>query len=195
MTLLPENQKVNWQSLQEQVAVFSARLKEALLELGILEECKDLEIDHICVRLKDSTDINNLKNELKEAGQIISAVNVNGREIMIIQLYQPLNLGSWQTYGIELPYPKSNHNYEDGWEHAEFVLKGAENTMGGVRKAFTNKFTNLDRELLENKYSYSEDEPHADGDQISNPTIGLKVSGIGIKFHANPIQVVVGFEK
>ena len=186
---------MNWQTLQEQVAVFSKRLNEALLEIGIQEECKGLEIDHICVRLKDSTDINNLRNELEGFGQIISAVQVNGREIMIIQLYQPLNLGLWQTYGIELPYPKSNHKYEDGWEHAEFVLKGAENTMGGVRNAFSDKFTTLDRELLESKYSYSEDEPHADGDQISNPTIGLKVGGIGIKFHANPIQVVVGFEK
>lgn len=187
--------KMNWELLQAQVGVFSAKLDAALEELGILEQCKGLEIDHICVRLKNGADVDDLKIQLSEAGQVISSVNVNGREISMIQLNEALNLGSWQTYGVELPYPKQNHNYTDGWEHVEFVLNGADNTMEGVRQTFINTFNNLDREQLESDYSYSEDEPHADGDQIPNPTVGLKVNGVGLKFHANPIQVVVGFEE
>lgn len=187
--------KMTWEALQAQVEVFSQKLNAALEELGILEKCKDLEIDHICVRLKNSFDVDDLKNQLTEAGQVISSVNVNGREISMIQLNEALNLGSWRTYGVELPYPKPNHNYVDGWEHVEFVLNGAENTMDGVRQAFMDTFNELDLAQLENDYSYSEDEPHADGDQIPNPTVGLKVNGVGLKFHANPIQVVVGFEE
>lgn len=190
-----EQPKMTWEMLQAQVEVFSAKLDSALEELEILEQCKGLEIDHICVRLKNGADVDDLKIQLSEAGQVISSVNVNGREISMIQLNEALSLGSWRTYGVELPYPKENHNYADGWEHVEFVLSGAENTMDGVRQAFADTFSNLDKERLESDYSYSEDEPHADGDQIPNPTVGLKVNGVGLKFHANPIQVVVGFDQ
>ena len=67
--------------------------------------------------------------------------------------------------------------------------------MNGIRKAFLEKFTNLNIQILKEKYSYSEDEPHADGDQLANPTISIKIKNIGIKFHANPIQTVVGYSK
>lgn len=187
--------KINWHILQSQVKAFSEKLEAALEELGIRDVCKDLEIDHICVRLQDPTDVQSLKVELQEVGKIISAVNVNGREIMIIQLNQPISLGDWQTYGIELPNPKPKHDYLDGWEHVEFVFSNVENTIDGVHEAFTEKFPHLDLEQLKEVYSYSEDEPHADGDQLPNPTICLKVNGVGIKFHANPIQKVVGYSK
>ena len=187
--------KINWNSLLSQTEVFTDKFINALDELGIRDTCKDLEIDHICVRLKDTADVENLKQDLELVGEIISAVHVNGREIMIIQLDQPISLGDWQTHGIELPNPKPNHNYQDGWEHVEFVLRGAENTIDGVREGFIKKFPRLDLEQLKEIYSYSEDEPHADGDQLPNPTIGLKVNGVGIKFHANPIQEVVGYLK
>ncbi len=188
-----EQSKITWAALQSQTAAFSTRLNTALLELQILEECKDLEIDHICVRLKNHSDVDRLKAESNKFGQIISSVEVNGREISIIQLNEPLDLGAWQTYVVELPYPKKNHPYIDGWEHIEFVLSDAENTMVGIRQAFQEKFK-LDTQLLKRDYCYSEDEPHADGDQLPNPTIGLKINGVGIKFHAKPIQAVVGFE-
>lgn len=189
------NTKISWSTLQTQLADFSERLNTSLQELGIQDICTDLSIDHICVRLKETNDVENLKQELELLGKIISAVNVNGREIMIIQLNQAIDLGHWKTFGVELPNPKPNHNYHDGWEHVEFVLSDAENTMHGVRKAFTEKFPNLNIQKLKDDYSYSEDEPHADGDQLPNPTIGLKVNGVGIKFHANPIQKVVGYSK
>lgn len=186
--------KISWNTLQSQVEVFTEKLNSALNELGIYDTAQKLDIDHICVRLKDPSSVESLKQELQLAGDIISAVNVNGREIMIFELNSDIRLGKWSTKGLELPYPKLNHNYEDGWEHIEFVLVEAENSMEGVRTAFLNTFPNLDIQNLKDRYSYSEDEPHADGDQLPNPTIGLKVNGIGIKFHANPIQVVVGFE-
>lgn len=178
---------MTWEMLQAQVEVFSAKLDSALEELGILEQCKGLEIDHICVRLKNGSDVDDLKIQLSEAGQMISSVNVNGREISMIQFNEALSLGSWRTYGVELQYPKENHNYAVGWEHVEFVLSGADNTMDSVRQAFMDTFSNLDKGQLESDYSYSEDEPHADSDQIPNPTVGLK-------FYANPIQVVVGYQ-
>jgi predicted metalloenzyme YecM len=187
-------QDMTWAALRSQLDCFSEKLNAVLEEFCILDGCRDLKIDHICVRLKLSSDVDKLKSEIVETGQVISSVNVNGREITLIQLQAPLFIGEWKTFGVELPYPKSGHAYEDGWEHVEFVLDGAKNTMNGVRRAFSQRFPNLTVDKLRSNYEYSEDVPHTDGDQMQNPTLGFKVNGIGLKFHAKPIQVIVGYE-
>lgn len=183
-----------WNSLQSKIATFSEKLQSALAELGIYDACSQLSIDHICVRLDSEDKVRQLRHELKQIGEIISSVQVNGREISITQLREPLLIGDWNVYAVELPNPKPKHSYADGWEHVEFVLTETENTMDGVRAAFFRQFPNLKQEILQNDYNYTEDVPHAKGDQLANPTIGLKVAGVGIKFHANSIQKVVGYE-
>ncbi|MGZ0190317.1 MAG: VOC family protein [Alphaproteobacteria bacterium] len=195
MSETPKYPKMTWAVLRSQLSGFSDKLNVALEMLGIFGACRDLQIDHICVRLKLSSDVDWLKSEIADAGQVISSVNVNGREITLLQLHQPLTVGEWEISGVELPYPKPRHPYEDGWEHVEFVLNGAENTLNGVRSAFMQKFPTLNADKLRTDYGYSEDVPHADGDQMPNPTLGLSVNGIGLKFHAKPIQVIVGYEK
>jgi predicted metalloenzyme YecM len=186
--------KIDWEALLLQTSQFSDRLCVALQELKILESCKNLKIEHICVRLKNNKDVDILKTQLLHHGEVICSANVNGREISIIQLRRPIKLREWEVYGVELPYPKPDHSYEDGWEHVEFVLDEAENNMEDLRAMFFSKFKHLNVNLLKSKYDYSEDEPQANDDQIPNPTIGLKLNGIGIKFHARSIQQVVGYE-
>lgn len=90
-------------------------------------------------------------------------------------------------------HTQKNHSYEDGIEHVEFVLVQTENTMDSVREKVLEMLKGISLEELKQKYSYSEDEPHAVGDQKQNPTVSIKVDGIGIKFHALSIQDVVGF--
>ncbi len=182
-----------WHTLQNETEAFGKKLTATLGELGLLEVCHTLPIDHACIRLTDIDNVTALKTELSNAGTVISSVEVNGREISIIQLAEPITLSTWQTHGIELPYPKPQHSYADGWEHVEFVFPDTENTMDAVRTRFISYFPHLDINKLRAEYCYSEDEPHAEGDQIPNPTIGLKVHGIGIKFHARSIQEVVGY--
>lgn len=195
MTTAPPDPGSNWARLRADVNIFADRLTAALQVLGILNECRGLDIDHICVRLKNTADVDELKQEISAAGQIVSSTQVNGREISIIQLNEPLAIGGWSTSGIELPYPKPSHAYEDGWEHVEFVLSGVENTMPGVRNAFIKAFPNLLLETLRARYFYSEDAPQAANDQMSNPTIAFKVNGVGLKFHAKPIQEIVGHSR
>lgn len=185
--------QMTWEQLFSTTDDFSRKLNESLAELGIFDKCQDLIIDHICVRLKNNSDVESLKQSSANIGQIISSVEVNGREISIIRLSTPLKIGNWQVGCIELPFPKPNHSYQDGFEHVEFVLDDTENTMTGVQRSFTKRF-DLDKETLVGKYSYSEDETHAKGDQLPNPTVGLKVDGVGIKFHAISIEEVVGFK-
>jgi predicted metalloenzyme YecM len=183
-----------WAHLRTEIDNFSHKLNVALVQLGILDQCKGLKIDHICVRLKHNSDVDRLKAQIAEAGQIISTANVNGREIAILQLHNPVMVGTWEVSGVEVPYPKPGHAYEDGWEHVEFVLNGAANTMDGLRQAFMERFPNLAIDKLQEEYGYFEDAPLAGGDEMPNPTLGIKVNGVGLKFHAHPIQVIVGHE-
>ena len=184
-----------WTSLNNSIDDFSLRLLTSLDELGIRDECEKISIDHVCVRLSDASQVDQLREELSEVGQDISTVEVNGRLISIFQLNQPLTVGSWRVFGVEVPYPKQNHNYSNGWEHVEFVLPTTGNTMLEIRDAFTKFFLRNLSEVEKEMYQYSENEPHTAAKQLPNPTISLKVNGIGIKFHAYSIQQVVGFQK
>jgi predicted metalloenzyme YecM len=184
---------ISWQDIHNQANHFSVRLDEALTKLGILDYCKSLVICHVCARIKNPDNATELKEKVSHVGTIISSAIVNKREILIIQLNVPLRISNWSVYGIELPYPKPNHSYEDGLEHVEFVLPDTENTMNAIREKVFEIIKDVSFEELKQKYSYSEDEPHAEGDQKPNPTISLKVDGVGIKFHALSIQDVVWF--
>jgi uncharacterized protein len=186
---------LTWRGLAQAAPAFSLRVQEALDELGIRAHTERLRADHVCVRLKDPADVDRLRGALKAAAHEISSVMVNGRIISIFELHEPLTIGAWSVRGIEVPYPKQNHRYEDGWEHIEFVLDGVPNTMDGVRASFFSAFPHLTYEALKTDYEYEEDEPTSPEDQIPNPTISLKVRGVGIKFHARPIQEVVGWEE
>ncbi len=189
------NTFLSWEDIRGQEESFGFRLQNALNQLGIVDMCKELSICHACVRIKNPDNVTALKESVSQVGVIISSAVVNGREILIIQLDNPLSVSGWYVSGIELPYPKKNHSYEDGLEHVEFVLPDTENTMDAVREKVTTIIKNISLEELKQNYSYSEDEPQAEGDQKPNPTISIKVDGVGIKFHALSIQDVVGFSE
>lgn len=184
---------MNKDSLWSQVDDFAERFVTVLKDLGLYDACLYLEMDHVCIRLNDSTDVFHLKSELEEVGVLISATRVNGREIYIIELNEPLQIGPWSVSGIELPHPKPGHSYKDGWEHAEFVFPIKENSLDAVYSNFMEYFLNM--QVAEGLYSLKKSNPHAEGDQIPNPTVAISCKGIGIKFHARSIQEVVGYKK
>ena len=190
---------LNLEILKGQLESFSNRVVDALSELRIYDAIHGLELDHVGMRVADVELIETLKAELAEAGECISAVNVNGREIDIFQMHEKFYIGNWAVRGVELPYPKEDHRYEDGWEHVEFVLEEAEDengemTMGSVKTAFFAKFPNLTEGVLRRDYEYKESEPEAERDQMPNPTISIRVGGVVLKFHGNSIQDVVGYK-
>jgi uncharacterized protein len=189
------NTFLSWEDVRKQEESFGVRLQNSLNQLGIVDTCKELSICHACVRIKNPDNVTELKENVSHVGKIISSAIVNGREILIIQLDVPLIIANWSVNGIELPYPKQSHSYEDGLEHIEFVFPDTENTMDAIREKVFEMLKNVSFEELKQKYSYSEDEPHAEGDQKLNPTISLKVDGVGVKFHALSIQDVVGFSE
>lgn len=183
-----------WTALEHTLPEFSRKLEDALSEIGIGQHVANMSIDHICVRFAEPSHLGQLKKELGTIGTVISTEEVGGREVSIIELNEPIELAHWSISAIEIPYPKQNHAYEDGWQHVEFVLSGAENTPEGIENAFSEHFPHIEKANLVEKFHYKIDTPQASNDQIPNPTIELVASNnVEIKFHANPIQKVVGY--
>ena len=180
-----------WNEYLQQLKVFEDRILKALNHLGIHDVCRTLDIDHACIRFSNANDVDALRYELKDFGDELSCTEVNGRNIVIVQLDTAFQIADWKVLGLELPYPKQNQKVVDGWEHVEFVLPAATNTLEGIRQAFFENFPVLDVDTLKDNYHYKEDSPHVAGEQLANPTVAIKVDGIGLKFHANTIQDVV----
>tara|TARA_B100000508_G_scaffold19515_2_gene13042 strand:- start:6194 stop:6763 length:570 start_codon:yes stop_codon:yes gene_type:complete len=183
------------ETLLSSTPAFAARLEEVLESLQMADACRDMKMDHICVRLNSGLEVLKLKVELEQIGSTISTANVNGRDIHIIQLEQPILVGRWETLGIELPHPKPGRTYDEGWEHVEFVIPGLFNTMIDVMRSFESHFPHLKQPPFVGQFQLKADEPEAEGDQMPNPTIGIVSAGVGVKFHARPIQEVVGYQK
>ncbi len=178
---------------QSALVEFGERISRYLDDLGISEETSRLQSDHIGLRMKDISSIESLKNELRERGDLLlSSAIVNGREIDIFKLATPLSVCGWTIPCIELPYPKPDHDYPDGWEHIEFVIPSSADTMDMLREDFLRYFPNIDIDPLKQTGQYSESEPVSETRQLPNPTITLcKDKGTAIKFHAKPIETIV----
>lgn len=179
----------------QDLSAFGIKLDESLTQIGMFSVCNNLLLDHICIRLNSIEAVDSLKQELLEIGHVISQATINGRDIFIIKLERPLVLGGWNIPAVELPYPKAGTTYADGWEHVEFVLNNAENTNDGIEQAFFTTFPHLSKEKLVKEHQFKVDEPTAEVDQLPNPTMAIKVNGVGIKFHAKSIEEVVGYKK
>ncbi len=171
---------------------FEDRLFQYLTELGIFEKVRPLFADHLGLRFKDVGDIQALKNDFRVKGVMISSAIVNGREILIYKMGVPIQLQDWLIPCIELPYPKPDHSYPDGWEHIEIVIPSSATTLDELRHDFQNFFPEINIESLKQKGQYSEDEPKSESDQLPNPTITLrKNKNTTIKFHARTIEEIV----
>lgn len=180
----------NWVDLSDQIADFSDKIVHYLEELNILDKVELLQADHLGLRFENVEQIENIKSELLKEGKIISSAVVNGREILIFEMTKPIEFDKWQVECIELPYPKPNQEYMDGWEHVEFVIPSDANTMEEFREDFKDYFSeNYD---LISREDYSESVPQAESDQLPNPSIVLrKDKNITIKFHPRSIKRVV----
>ncbi|MBY0385996.1 VOC family protein, partial [bacterium] len=116
-----------------------------------------------------------LKDILQNFGTLKNESIVNGRNICIFQMRVSIEFLGLKTDCIELPAPKQNSPYQEGWEHAEFV-------------------TNKPLVDFMNFYSHLTFETHALYKKI-NPEISIQISdNKRIKFHEQSILDVVALE-
>jgi len=98
---------------------------------------------------------------------------VNTRLISIFKLYSPILYKNFEIKCIELPAPKKNNTYKEGWEHAEFVILNLK------------KFIKINHETIFNHKAMGQD---------INPELALQVDKhYQIKFH--PLHILDVIEK
>ncbi len=175
---------------------FANSVAKLLNDLGI--SASDLFADHIALRVNGVETANTLFPQWLQRGKQISNAVINGRPIWIVKLDNDLTVGPWQVDCVELPFPSDKRYPQEGWEHIEFVVPGEATTIAALevamKKNFPHSKLSVD-ELSELGIAYKASEPHAEGEQLPNPTLAFKRDGVCVKFHSYAIEEVVASER
>ncbi len=107
--------------LQKQYQLFMDKITSNLSQSKI--EVNKNHIDHICYRVESMEKYNEQKINLSLLGELLIEAEVGGRSIATYKLYRPLTSESGINIGvIELPAPKEQNQYAEGFEHIEVVI-------------------------------------------------------------------------
>lgn len=152
-----------------------------------------LTIDHIAYRASTIDEADKLKQDWMSDGVLVKAAQINGREVDIFQLSNPLEFEWFQIQCTELMYPKPSKPF-GGWDHIEVVLWPYSNSIDVLRERVLERFPDIQRNAGES-YSYEEDGLHAVGGQVTNPCISIRFSDkTAIRFHTADIRDIIQME-
>ncbi len=98
---------------------FLNRIFSSLTKDGI--DVKAYELDHLCYRVETFERYEILKKDMEEIGTLLAETEVSGRPIASYKLNTPVVHLNRKISVIEIPAPKKNSFYPEGYEHAEFV--------------------------------------------------------------------------
>ena len=133
------------------------------------------ELDHVCYRVDSIQKYDAFKSFLfsLNAELIIESI-IGGRLISTFKLEVPIEFNGRKIYYIELPSPKPDSFYADGFEHAEFVLPIL---MYEFMKLNPNQV--FDTKGLEKQH---------------NPEIKIQFNNISVKFHSKSLIDLISIE-
>lgn len=153
---------------------FVDNINKNLAEIGIDTRSEFTICDHLCYRVGTDERYEEMKTLLGSGATNIGEVPVSGRLISTFELQEPLETGGWVIPWIELPAPKEGSGYEEGLEHAEFVVVKS-----------LDDFRARHSDLPFNDKGMS---------KVINPELGLKLPGLSVKFHEIALGAVVRLE-
>ena len=154
---------------------FLIRLFHLIDEAGV--DVSKFEMDHVCYRVATMERYHELCHAWSRytKNHEFHESLVNGRPIAVFVLASPPTICGRVIPVVELPAPKDGVVYEDGWEHAEFVLDEP-------FQHFMSRYEELpfDRKSL--------------GKEL-NPELGLKLGlGLQVKFHHQSLAEIIKIE-
>ncbi|MFA6548168.1 MAG: VOC family protein [Candidatus Magasanikbacteria bacterium] len=103
-----------------QATPFLEKIFQLLEKDGI--DVSEYELDHICYRVEINERYNQLKNKFSQLGNLINEEEIGGRPISTFRLNQPIEFAERKINCLELPSPKMNSFYSEGYEHIEFII-------------------------------------------------------------------------
>ena len=91
-----------------------------LSEKGIAVD--NYQLDHICYRVETEKRYQQVKTALTNLGALLTESQIGGRAIASIKLAEPIIYQHRKIEVVELPAPKKDSFYKEGFEHVEFVI-------------------------------------------------------------------------
>ncbi|CAM3845635.1 hypothetical protein VA7868_04068 [Vibrio aerogenes CECT 7868] len=164
----------------------------ALLELDLTA----YEMDHIAMRLNDIDQARAAHQAWKKRGLVISESLIHGRPIIVIELFQPVNLGHWQTGYLELPYPVEGKSYPvEGWEHVEFVIPSKASSAEDFYAELCQKFPQIEENTGKHQIKVKLSSPQGEDERLANPTVAFKWKNVCVKLHPHSLKDVISSER
>ncbi len=133
--------------------------------------------DTLCYRVETNERYDELKQSLAQLALWVDEAEVNGRQIAVYNLREPLNVPGWQrpVPYLEVPQPKPGSPYPEGFDHAQFVtLRG----LGDFRSQHQD--LSFDEKGLEHPL---------------NPLVKLSGEAVAVKFHDKHMGSVIALER
>lgn len=149
------------------------RLFAALQWDGV--DVSGFELDHVCYRVADMGRYEALRTMLAEYGTLLGEHWIGGRPIATFKLNEPFLFEGRSIAVIELPVPKPGSKYDEGFEHAEFVVD--EEPL-----VFAERYPELKWDL-------------SGASKPINADVRLNYDGFSVKFHQRALADVIADEE
>lgn len=196
----PPQSGISYTNLLHSWPQFEIKILNLLAKLDLAD--KKLECDHVALRVNSVANADALRQAFCQVGHIISDNQINGRNILIIQLNTPLTLGEFSIPCVELPYPSDKLYPQEGWEHIELVIPSQAKDCDALcedLRLLCPMLTPLlsgeplsdPREPIHIKMS----SPKGEKERLANPTIAFKYQEVCIKVHPHGIKAVIASEQ
>ncbi|MEL6987605.1 MAG: VOC family protein [Bacteroidota bacterium] len=150
-------------------------INSILSELDRLNiDYKSFQLDHICYRVETMERYTLLKHQLRTIAFPFHESLIAGRMISILKFVKPLKWLHGEIEFLELPAPKPNRPYKEGFEHIEFVV---DQNLG--------HFINTYPRIAFNTKGLS---------KALNADVKIQFEKYAVKFHCLPIDQVIEIE-
>jgi predicted metalloenzyme YecM len=148
---------------------FLENLETLLEEQGI--DLTSYFVDHLCYRVSSEKKYLELKDFLSLENELLHEALISNRPISTFKLKEPIKYKGLEIPLLELPSPKPNSHYEEGFEHAEAVI-------GESFESFSKKY------------------PHIEFDwkgasKTHNPELRINFGKISLKLHHQSLEDVI----
>ncbi|MEL6717994.1 MAG: VOC family protein [Bacteroidota bacterium] len=161
------------QALQANAISFLTHLFQRMQSDSI--DFQGFKLDHICYRVETMERYESLKEELLKIGGLLVESEIGGRSIATFRLDKSLIFEDRKIQILELPAPKTNNRYQEGFEHVEFVIKDS-------FESFMQQYSHCHFDIKGMKKDI-------------NPDIRLDYGKMSVKFHHQTLEEVIAWER